>query len=211
MSELGFCYYQENGGDGDSLKAAALFSFSPSVLHFFKYRQLLVSPPGIKSFQRWNNRREHQHCDRGPGVSGWRAGEHPTAWRKLQLSEVFKIFSLGCPSYGLIIGHVLPQTRFRRENCVKIGGGIAWAWQRSENRQVSCPPVSEVNRFHSSRGCNSQEECLKWQQRLCSTFSAAATYADPSCFLWHPCQNSLKHVKTISGLNVCVWGRELKK
>lgn len=75
----------------------------------------------------------------------------------------FKIFSFGCPSYGLIIGHVLPQTRFRRENCVKIGGGIAWAWQRSENRQVSCPPMSEANRFHSSRGCNSKEECLKWQ------------------------------------------------
>lgn len=163
MSELGCCYYQENGGDDDGLKAAALFSFSPSVLHFFKYRQLLVSPPGIKSFQRWNNRREHQHCDRGPGASGRRAGEHPTAWWKLQLSEVFKIFSLGCPSYGLIIGHVLPQTRFRRENCVKIGGGIAWAWQRSENRQVSSPPMSEANRFHSSRGCNSQEECLKWQ------------------------------------------------
>lgn len=162
MSELGCCYYQGNGGDDDGLKAAALFSFSPSVLHFFKYRQLLVSPPGIKSFQRWNNRREHQHCDRGPGASGRRAGEHPTAWWKLQLSEVFKIFSLGCLSYGLIIGHVLPQTRFRRENCVKIGGGIAWAWQRSENRQVhQClkrtdftPPVDVILRRNVWNGSN---------------------------------------------------------
>lgn len=35
---------------------------------------------GLKSFQRWHNRGEHQYSDSGPSNSGWRSGEHVYVW-----------------------------------------------------------------------------------------------------------------------------------